>query len=112
MENLITPSLFDPMREKSHFRISGSDNVRTVVLPACTASIRMKATKCSLNFFHGRVASRNYWSTGKSILFYTSMLDSCHLTFGRKGFIAKIGFAPWRVAAPLATGCRLTRSSR
>jgi DNA-binding transcriptional LysR family regulator len=33
MENLVTPSLFDPKREKSHFRISGPDNVCTVVLP-------------------------------------------------------------------------------
>ena len=33
VENLVTPSLFDPMREKSHFRISGPDNVCTVVLP-------------------------------------------------------------------------------
>ena len=33
MENLVTPSLFDPVREKSHFRISGPDNVCTVVLP-------------------------------------------------------------------------------
>src|ERR1700724_1401315 len=33
IENLVTPSLFDPMREKSHFRISGPDNVCTVVLP-------------------------------------------------------------------------------
>ena len=33
MEHLVTPSLFDPMREKSHFRISGPDNVCTVVLP-------------------------------------------------------------------------------
>src|ERR1700723_1470497 len=33
MENLVTPSLFDPMREKSHFRISGPDNVCTVMLP-------------------------------------------------------------------------------
>src|SRR5712691_144025 len=33
MENLIAPALFDPMREKSHFRISGPDNVCTVVLP-------------------------------------------------------------------------------
>jgi DNA-binding transcriptional LysR family regulator len=33
MENMVTPSLFDPMREKSHFRISGPDNVCTVVLP-------------------------------------------------------------------------------
>jgi DNA-binding transcriptional LysR family regulator len=33
MENLVTPNLFDPAREKSHFRISGPDNVCTVVLP-------------------------------------------------------------------------------
>jgi DNA-binding transcriptional LysR family regulator len=33
LEHLITPSLFDPVREKSQFRISGPDNVCTVVLP-------------------------------------------------------------------------------
>ena len=33
MENLITPTVFDPVREKSHFRISGPDNVCTVVVP-------------------------------------------------------------------------------
>ena len=33
MEQLIAPNLFDPSREKSHFRISGPDNVCTVVLP-------------------------------------------------------------------------------
>jgi len=33
MENLVTPNLFDPTREKSHFRISGPDNVCRVVVP-------------------------------------------------------------------------------
>src|SRR6201997_1552665 len=33
MENVITPKLFDPTREKSHFRISGPDNVCTALLP-------------------------------------------------------------------------------
>src|SRR6202046_1483211 len=33
MENLVAPAVFDPAREKSHFRISGPDNVCTVVLP-------------------------------------------------------------------------------
>src|SRR5260370_15361548 len=33
MENLVTLNVFDPMREKSHFRISGPDNVCTVVVP-------------------------------------------------------------------------------
>src|SRR4030081_1164762 len=33
MEYLVAPSMFDPASEKSHFRISGPDNVCTVVLP-------------------------------------------------------------------------------
>src|SRR5580698_2741067 len=33
MENLVAPAVFDPTRETSHFRISGPDNVCTVVLP-------------------------------------------------------------------------------
>jgi DNA-binding transcriptional LysR family regulator len=33
MEHLVAPALFDPTREKSHFRMSGPDNVCTVVLP-------------------------------------------------------------------------------
>jgi DNA-binding transcriptional LysR family regulator len=33
MENLVAPNQFDPAQEKSHFRISGPDNVCTVVVP-------------------------------------------------------------------------------
>jgi DNA-binding transcriptional LysR family regulator len=33
MEQLVTPNIFDPAREKSTFRISGPDNVCSVVLP-------------------------------------------------------------------------------
>jgi DNA-binding transcriptional LysR family regulator len=33
MEDLVVPTLFDAMREKSHFRISGPDNVCTVLIP-------------------------------------------------------------------------------
>ena len=33
MEHLVAPTAFDPVREKSHFHISGPDNVCTVVLP-------------------------------------------------------------------------------
>jgi hypothetical protein len=39
MEQLVTPNLFDPMREKSHFRISGPDNVCTAVLPAVVPTV-------------------------------------------------------------------------
>jgi DNA-binding transcriptional LysR family regulator len=33
VEHLITPNLFDPTRDKSHFRLSGPDNVCSVLLP-------------------------------------------------------------------------------
>src|ERR1700716_1415006 len=33
MEHLVAATAFDPVQEKSHFRISGPDNVCTVVLP-------------------------------------------------------------------------------
>jgi DNA-binding transcriptional LysR family regulator len=33
MEQLVAPAAFDPAREKSHFRLSGPDNVCTAVLP-------------------------------------------------------------------------------
>jgi DNA-binding transcriptional LysR family regulator len=33
MEHLVAPTAFDPLREKSHFHISGPDNVCAVVLP-------------------------------------------------------------------------------
>jgi len=33
MEHLVAPTAFDPVREKSHFHISGPDNVCTAVLP-------------------------------------------------------------------------------
>src|SRR5882757_7572195 len=33
MEHLVAPAAFDPVLEKSRFRISGPDNVCTVVLP-------------------------------------------------------------------------------
>src|ERR1700685_2026901 len=33
MEQLVAPAVFDPVKEKSHFRLSGPDNVCSVVLP-------------------------------------------------------------------------------
>src|SRR5258708_10083188 len=33
MEQLVIPNVFDPVRERSHFRISGPDNVCSVILP-------------------------------------------------------------------------------
>ena len=59
VEDLITPNLFDPAREKSHFRISGPTTSAQLCSPACASNTRMDTTKCSLNSFRGRAASRN-----------------------------------------------------
>ena len=48
MENLVTPNLFDPTREKSHFRISGPDNVCTVVVPRLCQ--QYATGRCQLQF--------------------------------------------------------------
>jgi hypothetical protein len=48
MEHLVEPSLFDPVREKSHFRMSGPDNVCTVVLPRlCRQYVDGRSSVCS-----------------------------------------------------------------
>jgi len=52
MENLVTPSLFDPMREKSHFRISGPDNVCTVVLPRLCRQYANGRYQVQFEFLH------------------------------------------------------------
>ena len=57
MELLVAPNLFDPMREKSHFRISGPDNVCTACFRAYAGNTQTDVTKCSLNFTHGKAAS-------------------------------------------------------
>src|ERR1700723_4121209 len=51
MENLVAPNIFDPAREKSHFRISGPDNVCTVVVPRLCRQYANGGYQCSLNFF-------------------------------------------------------------
>ena len=56
MEHLVEPKLFDPMHEKSHFRISGPDNA---CFRAYAANMQTDVIKCSFNFFRGRAASRS-----------------------------------------------------
>jgi hypothetical protein len=112
MENLISPTLFAPMRERSHFRISGPDNVCTVVLPRLCRQYANGRYQVQLNSIRGRVASRIWWNAGNLISFCTLMTDSSPRTFSRKGSTGKIGFASWRVTAALVTGCRLRNTLR
>src|SRR5215831_84803 len=85
MEHLVTPNLFDPMRAKSHFRISGPDNVCT----ACVGSTATDFTKCSLNSCLGRLAFRNWWNVGNSTLFLTLMTGFCRCTFTQRDSIGR-----------------------
>jgi DNA-binding transcriptional LysR family regulator len=48
MENLVAANLFDPAREKSHFRISGPDNVCTVVVPRLCRQHANGPTECAV----------------------------------------------------------------
>jgi hypothetical protein len=82
MENLVAPALFDAIREKSHFRISGPDNVVQWVSRAC-GNTRREGIKSTLNAGPGGAASQNSRNTGNLISFFISMMGSCRRTFSR-----------------------------
>jgi hypothetical protein len=95
MERLVATAAFDPVLEKSLFRISGPGNVCTVVLPRLCHEYADGRCQVNLSSTLGRAASRSRWSTGIWILYSTLMMGSCRRNFSRKGFIARIGFAPF-----------------
>jgi len=108
MENLVTPNLFDPVREKSHFRISGPDNVCTVVVPRLCRRYANGHYQVQFEFLP--------WQSGIAELVEHGQVDLVlHIDdgllpshFSQKGSTERIGFAPSRVAAGLATGFRLS----
>ena len=112
MERLVTPAAFDPVLEKSRFRISGPDNVCTVVLPRLCREYADGRYQVNFEFQPWKAASRSWWNTDSWILFSTLMTASCRRTLSRKGSIARIGFAPLPMTAALATRYRLTNTSR
>jgi DNA-binding transcriptional LysR family regulator len=59
MENLVTPNLFDPPRRKATSAFPALTTSARLWSPACAGSMQMDATKCSLNSFPGRAASRS-----------------------------------------------------
>jgi DNA-binding transcriptional LysR family regulator len=93
MENLVTPKLFDPTREKSHFRISGPDNVCTVVVPRLCRQYANGRFQVQFEFLP--------WQSGITELVEHGQVDlvlhvddgSCRHTFTQKDFIGRIGFA-------------------
>jgi len=112
MEHLVAPTAFDPRREKSHFRISGPDNVCTVVLPVLCRQYANGGYQVHFEF--------HPWQSGIAELVEHGQLDlvlhiddgCCRRTFCRNGSIARIGFAPSRMTAALATRCHLSNTWR
>jgi len=103
MEHLVAPNPFDPIHEKSHFRISGPDNVCTVVLPRLCRRYANGRYQVQFEFLPWQSGIAELVEHGNSILFSTLMTGSFRRTFSLKGSTGKIGFAPWRVTAALAT---------
>jgi DNA-binding transcriptional LysR family regulator len=67
MEQLVIPNIFDPAREKSTFRISGPDNVCTVVLPHLCRKYANSRFLVQFDFFP--------WQTGATDLLEHGKLD-------------------------------------
>jgi DNA-binding transcriptional LysR family regulator len=84
IEGLVVPSIFDPKRERSNFRISGPDNVCIALLPhLCrrytTERYKVNLTSCS-----------------------TLTTACCPLTSVRRDFTARTGSVPLPARASLA----------
>jgi len=84
MEQLVVPTLFDPIREKSTFHLAGPDNVCTVLIPTLCRQYANAHYQVQFEFSHGRATSRTFWNTGSSILYSALTTDSCRHTFRPK----------------------------
>jgi DNA-binding transcriptional LysR family regulator len=67
MERLVMPAAFDPEQEKSHFRVSGPDNVCTVVLPRLCRQYANERYQVSFDF--------HPWQSGITELVEHGQLD-------------------------------------
>ena len=67
VEQLVTPSIFDPVREKSTFRISGPDNACTAILPQLCRRYTDARFLVHFDFFP--------WQTGVAELLEHGKLD-------------------------------------
>jgi DNA-binding transcriptional LysR family regulator len=110
MENLVAPALFDPTREKSHFRISGPDNVCTVVLPPLCRQYANGRYQVHFEFWPWRSGIAELVEHGQLdlVLHIDDGLLPSH--FQSERLSRRIGFAPWRARATLATGCHLSNT--
>src|SRR6202044_916723 len=88
MEHLVAPTAFDPVHEKSHFRISGPDNVCSVVLPRLCRQYANGRYQVHFEFHPWQSGIAELIEHGQLDLFSTLMTGSCPRTFSRKGCIA------------------------
>jgi DNA-binding transcriptional LysR family regulator len=107
MEHLIVPTLFDPVREKSHFRISGPDNVCTVLIPRLCRTYANTHYQVQFEFFPWQNDIADLLDHGQLDLILRiddGLLPSHFQTerLYREDFICAV----WRMIAGLVTGCR------
>jgi len=77
MEALFSPSVFDPRRERSHFRISGPDNVCAVLLPRLCRHYPSPRYKVSFEFLPWQTSAPGMLEHGQLDVFF-SISDVLH----------------------------------
>src|ERR1700741_2746786 len=65
IEGLVVPSVFDPKRERSSFRISGPDNVCIALLPHLCRRYTTERYKVNFDFLPGQAETLNMLEGGK-----------------------------------------------
>ena len=106
MEALFSPSVFDPRRERSHFRISGPDNVCAVLLPRLCRHYPSPRYKVSFEFLPWQTSAPEMLEHGQLDVFFSIVTSCTPRTSRPKPSTAKTGSAPSPVKAPSAAALR------
>jgi DNA-binding transcriptional LysR family regulator len=112
MEHLVAPAAFDPVLEKSRFRISGPDNVYSVVLPRLCREYADGRYQVNFEFhpWQSNIAELVEHGHLDLVLHIDDGLLPSH--FESERLYREVGFAPLPMTAALAARYRLTNTSR
>jgi hypothetical protein len=102
IEGLVMPSVFDPKRERSNFRVSGPDNVCIALLPRLCRRYIPERYKVNFDFLPWQADAADMLERGSLTSISTLTTACCPLTSAWRTSTARTGSALLRARASLA----------
>ena len=105
IEGLVVPSVFDPKKERSNFRISGPDNVCMALLPHLCRRYTTERYKVNFDILPWQAEALDLlegWRAESLTTFSIMTTSCCPLTSVRRDSTARTGSAQLPARASLA----------